>query len=444
MKGINRAGTNESETGIRKPEKTDSHKGAMTLEAALVLPVLLCAFFSVVFLIKAVYTYELVQHAMGETASEIASAGYIYHISGIRDIHDTVRNGINDRSELFKGQVGSVFDTYNSLKNMKSGLGQDLPNIGDSADLLVNAGRNFGNLIDEAENAVTNPLDELKIIASYIASGAFDDAKTQLFIPVVKLYMKKYLVTDDTAGADERLRALNVAGGFDGMDFSESSFLADRGENIDIIVRYRIQLPLPIQFSSGFEFVQRVRVKAWMGGDESQGVLDGSSASDDIWALSNFQRGLKIRRIFGANLPSNFPIIARFESGKAVMIKSMDLTAASYQEGDHAQEKLKEYMDELAAYKGQEKPWGSSGTVIQKKDIKSRELLLVIPQNKLSDANEKLLSDMVKSASFQGITLVVKRYGTKITESGKNDSSGSNDTEIDEISSNGTVFGGNE
>ena len=412
--------------------KALNQKGVMTVEAAIVLPLLLCAFFSVVFLIKAVYTYELVQHALDETASEIASVGYIYHVSGIRDIHDTVRNGVNDKSELFKGQVGSVFDTYNSLKNIKSGLGQGSPSIRDSADLLANAGENFANMLDEAENVVSNPLDELKSIACFIASGAFDNAKTQLFTPVVKLYIKKYLITEGTADADERLKALNISGGFSGMDFSESSFLADSEEDIDIVVRYRIKLPLPIQFNSGFEFVQRVRVKAWMGGDEAHGVLDGSSTTNDIWSLSNFQRGLKIRRLFGANLPSNFPVIARFENGRAIMIKSMDLTAASYQEGDHAQKTLKEYMDELATYKGQEKPWGSSGTVIHKEEIISRELLLVIPQNKLSDTNENLLSDMIRIAPSMGITLVVKRYGTKIMEGSEDNTTDSSNTDSNE------------
>lgn len=406
-------------------------KGAMTVEAALVLPVLLCAFFSVVFLIKAVYTYELIQHALDETAAEIASAGYIYHVSGIRDIHDTVRNGVNDKSELFKGQVGSVFDTYNSLKDIKSSFGQDLPGISDSADLLSNADQNFANMLDEAEGITSNPLDELKSIACYIASGAFENAKTKLFTPVVKLYMKKYLAAEGTTDADERLRSLNISGGFNGMDFNESSFLDDRGDNIDIVVKYRIKLPLPIQFSSGFEFVQRVKVKAWMGGDETQGVLEDSAAADNLWSLSNFARGRKIQRLFGANLPSNFPVIARFENGGAVMIKSMDLTAASYQQGNNAQKVIKEYMEGLASYKGQEKPWGSSGTVILEEDIVSRELLLVIPQNKLSDENEKQLSEMERVAPSMGIALIVKRYGTKLIENKNEYESDSSNLEFD-------------
>lgn len=406
----------ENAIGIGKDEK--KRRGAMTLEAALVLPLLLCAFLSIIFIIKAVCAYELVNHALNETASEIASASYIYHISGIRDIHDTARNNLLDKSEVFKGQLGSVFDTYNSLKSIKSSLGQGLQGIEDSTALLRNADQSFNAMLDSAESAASDPTEELKSIACYIASGAFDDAKTQLFTPVLKLTMKKYFITEDITDADERLKLLNVEGGFSGLNFSESSFLADQDENIDIVVQYRIRLPLPVQFIPGWNVMQRVKVKAWMGGDETIGVLDGSKSTDDLWSLSNFQRGLKIRRLFGANLPSNFPVIAGFSDGKAVMIKSIDMTAPSYQKGDNAQDLLMGYIRELAGFKGQEKPWGSGNIVISGKDINKKELLLVIPQNELSQANEKLLASLPSKAEAKGILLVIKRYGMKAVENG--------------------------
>jgi hypothetical protein len=398
--------------------KISSQDGALTVEAALVLPVLLCAFFTVIFLIKAVYTYQLIGHALNETASEIASTAYIYHISGLRDIHDTVRNGINDRSDVFKDHIDAAFDAYDSLRSISEGAQQGIGGIADSAGLIKDAGANFENLLDRAETAASDPLELLKCIACYIASGTFNDAKTELFTPITRLYMKKYLITESMPDADRRLKVLNIREGFSGLDFSESTFLSDRGEFIDIVVRYRVDLPLPIQFTSGLEFVQRARVKAWMGGDEAQGVLTGAvtGAVDDIWSLNNFQRGMKIRRIFGANLPSSFPVIAKYDNGHAVMIKSMDLTAQSYQQGNNAEKTLLEYIDKLAAYKGQPTPWGSDDIVIREQDIASRELKLVIPKNKLSDANEALLEKMAHTAAAKGVTLVVERYGTKVIE----------------------------
>jgi hypothetical protein len=391
-------------------------KGTLTLEAALVLPLLLCVFLSIVFIIKAVYAYGLVNHALNETASEIASASYIYHISGIRDLHDTARNSLMDKSKVLKGQLDSVFDTYNSLKSVKSSLGQGVQGIEDSVVSLRNTEKSFNEMLDSAESVADDPMEELKSIACYIASGAFDDAKTQVFTPVLKLYMKKYLTTEDITDADKRLKLLNIEGGFDGLDFSKSSFLADRDETIDIIVLYTIRLPLPIQIIPGWNVMQRVKVKAWMGGDETTGVLDGSKSADDLWSLGNFQRGLKIRRLFGGNLPSNFPVIASFNNGKAVMIKSVDMTASSYQKGDNAKKLLEGYIDGLSGFKGQEKPWGSGNITIERKDIKNKELLLVIPQNELSDANEKLLASLASKAEAKGISLVIKRYGMKAVE----------------------------
>ncbi len=392
--------------------KASSQDGALTVEAALVLPVLLCAFFTVIFLIKAVYTYQLIGHALNEAASEMASSAYIYHISGLRDLHDTIRNGVNDRSDVFRDNVGNVFDAYNSLKSI--GESAQHGSASDSIGLLSDAALNFEDMLEQAETAVSDPLELLKCIACYIASGAFDDAKTELFTPITRLYMKKYLVSESMPDADMRLKALNVTEGFSGLDFSESTFLSDRGEYIDIVVRYRIDLPLPIQFTSGLEFVQRARVKAWVGGDESQGVLTG--VEDDIWSLDNFQRGLKIRRLFGANLPTSFPVIAKHDNGHAVMIKSMDLTADSYQQGNNAEKALLEYIDKLAEYKGQQTPWGSDDIIIREQDIISRELKLVIPKNELSDTNEALLKEMALTAASKGITLVVERYGTKVVE----------------------------
>ncbi|NLK85880.1 MAG: hypothetical protein GX279_00105 [Clostridiaceae bacterium] len=393
-------------------------KGALTVEAALILPLILCAFFSVVFIIKTVCTYEMIQHAIDETASEIAASSYIYHMSGIRDLHDTVRNGINDRSDKVGEQIGSVIDAYDSLKEIGSGVKSGgLEGAAEDVKAIEDASQKFDEIFQHSKDIVSDPLDELKSIAFFIAGGSFDDIKTQLYIPVVKLYMKKHLKSESYPDADERLRSLGIVDGFDGLDFSGSSFLSDRDECIDIVVRYRVKLPLPLQFYKDMEFVQRVKVKAWMGGDEKTGVLDGSTASEgeDIWSLSNFQRGLKLRRIFGGNLPNSFPVIARYENGKAVMIKSMDLTAVSYQRPSNTEKTLKGYINELSKYNGQNKPWGSGNILIRGDDILQKELLLIIPENDPGDSNSSVLLDMKEYARSRGVSLVVKKYGMKRT-----------------------------
>lgn len=393
-----------------------SPKGALTVEAALILPLVLCAFFSVIFVIKTVCTYGLIQHAIDETASEIASSSYIYHISGIRDLHDTVRDGIDDRSEVIGDQIGSVLEAYETFSEIGSGVrDKGLKGAGEDIKTVQDAKQSFSEIFGHAEDIMSDPMNELKSIAFYIAGGVFDDIKTELFIPITKLYMKKYLASEYYDDVDGRLRALGIANGFDGLDFSSSSFLSDRDENIDIVVRYRIKLPIPFLFHNEMEFVQRAKVKAWMGGDENRGALDGITAGEeeDIWSLGNFQRGLKFRRMFGANLPNSFPVIARYENGKAVMIKSMDLTAASYQTASNTEKTLKGYINELSGYNGQDKPWGSGNIVIKGEDIREKELLLIIPENDPGQSNNAVLLNMKEYARSKGVSLVIERYGMK-------------------------------
>lgn len=364
-------------------------KGSITVEAAIALPVFLCVVISIVMLSKVVYTHGMIQHALTETADEMASIGYIYHISGIRDIHDTARDGLQERADIFREQLDSIFDTFESLG---------------------------GSTAQSPDDVGVDPLDELRSIAGYLSDGSFQNIKTELFTPVVKMYMKKYL-KPESGDIDAGLRALNISGGFDGLDFSGSEFFEDTDENIDIVVRYTVDLPIPIRVLPRLELVQRATARAWLGGDEASGVLDAGGASEDIWALDNFKRGAKIRSIFGSNLPSSFPVIAAFEDGRAVMIKSMDLTAESYQNTETVIETIDSYIMDLSRYEGQESPWGSKDIVIRENDIRQRELLLVIPKNELSAETEQLLAQYLSRAAASGVIFRLERYGVKAVES---------------------------
>ncbi len=362
-------------------------KGSVTVEAALALPIFLCVVVSVVFLIKVVYTHEMMQHAITETAEEMASAGYILHISGLGEMNSTLDSGMESRAQVFKDHMDTVFESFNSLGG--------LFRIGDTV-----------------QDIASNPADELKNAAALVAGGVYDDLKTELFTPLVKVILKKYIASGSSRDADGRLRALNVRDGFGGLNFRDSAFLADENNDIDIIVRYKLKFPVPVKILPELEVIQRAVAKAWMGGDEASDILSGEDG-EDLWALDNFTRGRKIRSLFGANLPFNFPVIAKFEGGKATMIKSMDLTAASYKSGVTVTETLDGYLSALHAFKGQEEPWGSSKTVIREEEVRRKELLLVIPENQLAPETEQILAGFAGKASSMGIALVVERYGLK-------------------------------
>ena len=64
-------------------------------------------------------------------------------------------------------------------------------------------------------------------------------------------------------------------------------------------------------------------------GDHSKSESDELD-DDSIWSEGNFVRGLYFRELLGSNLPTGYPTIANFSEGKAVGIKSIDLTAPTY------------------------------------------------------------------------------------------------------------------
>lgn len=390
-------------------------KGSMTVEASIVLPIFISVIITIAFFVKIVYVHELIQHSITETADQMASYAYIYHISGLQGAHDSVRDGLKSRAELFKDHLSTVMDSFKSLKSIPGEAEGSIKdgNLQDTEDLIKNAGQNFKNITGAAGQAAQNPLGELESAAAMIMGGAFDNITTELCIPLVDFYMKKYLVTDEIKDADTRLKGLNVIGGFSGLDFSESSFFEDDSNDIDIVVKYKLSIPVPFKALPTLLMIQRGDSKAWLGGDEVP--TEAGENGDDVWTLGNFQRGDALRKQFGANLPGTFPVISSFDpkTGVAVMIKSMDLTASSYRSKDGVEKQLQQYIATLAAYKGQEEPWGQKGIVIPGSGIKEKQLLLVIPENPVGQGVEDALNECISSAAKRGVTLKIQRYGTK-------------------------------
>jgi hypothetical protein len=366
---------------------TKSNKGSITVEAAVVVPIFLFVIISITFLIRVVYTHEIIQHALDETANEMAVASYIYHISGLQDIHDSVGDGMENRSREAEALISGVFQVYGDLRDLY-----------DSSHKVYEASENL--------------LEILKSIAILALNEKFEDIKTEICIPFVKLRMGDYLKKRGTTDINQRIRNLNIAGGLDELDFSRSSFFEDSSNDIDLIVQYKIQLPVPLKVIPDFLMIQRATARAWLGGDEAYKVQD-QSEQEDIWSLDNFQRGRKIREIFGGNLPLSFPVISRFDSGKAVMIKSMDLTAKTYQDALTVEEKIESYINKLYKFRGQEEPWGSKGIVIREIDISSKELILAIPGNPIKPDVEIALETCRIRASVKGIALKIEGYGYK-------------------------------
>lgn len=403
----------------------NNRKGSLTVEASLVLPIFISAVLSLAFFIRMVYVQEFMQHAISEAAEEMACSAYIFHISGLQGLHDAVRDGIDSKAEISQNQLSSMFDLYNDLKGL-SGITPD-SHTGDvpqdktgdnikgysSGSIISSAESIFKDLksfVESGEGTGLTPLNELKSVAALIAQGAFEDIKTELCIPLVKLTVKKYLEKDEDM--DKTLRKMSIVGGYDGLDFSESSFF-ENNNDIDIVVKYKLDIPVPFKVLRPALIMQRATARAWVG-DIGTGNPGGQIGEGSVWELGNFDRGKKIRAAFGGNLPEKYPVIASFRSGTATMIKSMDLTARYYQASKNVEDKVDSYVKELVKFKGANR----EGVKILESQLMEKRIILVIPENEVKPEIMNTLDRCAGKAARNGIRIEIIKYQTKKLESG--------------------------
>ncbi len=148
----------------------------------------------------------------------------------------------------------------------------------------------------------------------------------------------------------------------------------------------------------------RVSMYSYFTKWDSDTVKNGES----VWLLPPVERGKAIESIFGGGLPEFFPVIDAFDeiSGHAASIVSADTTLDSYASGTELKNVLMQKADELASFKFGE----YDETVITGKDIDSRELILIIPENPLNEKQQLAIDECYKYVSEISIIMSVKRY----------------------------------
>jgi hypothetical protein len=85
---------------------------------------------------------------------------------------------------------------------------------------------------------------------------------------------------------------------------------------------------------------------------ETAAAVGAAEAASQAWKLGWAARGNYFSEQLGANLPAAFPVIDRWVDGVATSIKSIDLTAATYQDATRLTYRLNSYIDSMATYDG--------------------------------------------------------------------------------------------
>lgn len=344
-------------------KQSRKNKGVLTIEASIAYSFFLMIVVTFLYLMRIVYTYGLVQHAVSQTAKELSMYTYIYQIAGVNDLNGQIQDGIAGGTESFNRDVEEVVKLYETFS---------------SGDF---SGRYEGT---------TNPVQMLKNIGSVLLGEGSKELNNQMFQLIVRPLMEGYIGGDSRGNsADERLKALRVIGGISGLDYSASHFFED-GATVDLVVCYTIDPVFPIDIMPELNLVNRACVRGVNGKNvftNTGGSKDSSEENQkeenkkSIWDMKNAaERGKELQKQDGVrNLPDTFPVYAGFDpaTGKATAATSMDLREKSYETASGIQSRLKQECVKMQTYKTSSR----NGMEVRAEDIKQKVLVVYIPSS---------------------------------------------------------------
>ena len=77
-------------------------RGSATVEAAVILPVIIIVFISILSIIRIAGTYDRVQYALNQVAADLSQYSYLYTVLGLQEGHDEIIDDIENAKMSFQ------------------------------------------------------------------------------------------------------------------------------------------------------------------------------------------------------------------------------------------------------------------------------------------------------------------------------------------------------
>ena len=143
--------------------------------------------------------------------------------------------------------------------------------------------------------------------------------------------------------------------------------------------------------------------------NEEHKQSEGEENKNNIWSLSNFDRGDAFREQYGANLPKTFPVIDSVDGGDVTAIRSIDLTSPYYQDTSNVQKKIRDDINSISRFEPQSAV--INGKTYTVDHVDSRHLTVIIPENSGPEGREAV-EELKGYAFVHGVILDICEYGT--------------------------------
>jgi contact-dependent growth inhibition (CDI) system restriction endonuclease-like protein len=219
---------------------------------------------------------------------------------------------------------------------------------------------------------------------------------------------KKYYDVGDTIGGDALNRALS-----DALEAGNNK--KARQEIVDNFADFAKTDPAEIGFLReiialpGMLAGPRAGTRAAEEGAAAEaetGAAGAEAAAENPWKMGWAKRGDYFSEKLGANLPRTFKTIDRWENGIATSIKSIDLSAATYQDAARLTHRLNDYIGKVASYIG-----GQMGYIkIESGEIVGRELSIAIPKGTMTAVQREAIEAARTRARSFGVELKITEF----------------------------------
>lgn len=363
---------------MQKMVTRKSRKGSLSLEAVLVLPVILLLLISFLGMQSAITAEIKLKGALDRTAAELAllsplaqAIGPILAESDERSVDGDEGSRVDDASSV-DGVQSEPADGTTLIDDLEQVVGEIIPGFS-----LEELARDF--LLDATSTAVLGQILQQRIEYWLLETGTGQSTDSGLAASQWEKHLVNRRIYLDWRVAQRQLW---------------------------LCLSYRLSTPL------GWTDRQiRSIVPLWFDDLDVIKASNGELADGAVWLLDNFSRGQIIRREMGGDLPYDFPVIARFAGGEAIMIKSLDLTAPGYQQMGALLDQTGSYLDALAGFAGATYERADKVVVVEPDEIASRRLILVVPGNASQSWLSDAWSELNRQAFSKGVVLQIVTHG---------------------------------
>jgi len=264
-----------------------SKKGSITVEACIAFPVFLCFFFSLLFFIKITCINIMVNHAVSETAKQLAASAY--PVKYLNELEDDIllNDGETDIPE-FSEEVETI--KKEALNSLTGGFTDIIGGILSGDVTKDNIGKTIGEIADSFKNDIVDRLagDYSKGLGAYLGrqyAGKYYEVKAKAKYAAAKSLMERFLTgnfidRNRLSYTFVELPQSYIEQKMKSEDSAYTSICDKLGytpekDDVVVAVEYVTDIPLPFLGKKSIVLKHMAVEKAWIKGSNGVYSLDG-------------------------------------------------------------------------------------------------------------------------------------------------------------------------